>query len=236
MKYINSAFKFIHQNLFFYTINGLLFIALIILSSVFSHSQGFIWLNQTHTKELTYLFEGITFLGDGWFIILLSIFLLLFSKKHNKLALIILLSYISSGIFSQLLKNCISSPRPLTYFEIHHYKYYLETFAKSRDGYNSFPSGHTASFFALATVIANYFRQKHICFTMIILSIAVGYSRIYLGHHFLIDVIFGAIIGVLFGSFSAVWAKKITKNALIRKKIKKWKRRTTFIPNPSFNS
>lgn len=221
MKFMNSAFKIIHQNLFFYTINGLLLIALIILSCVFSHSQGFIWLNQTHTKVLTYLFEGITFLGDGWFIILLSIYLLLFSKKHNKLAFIILLSYISSGIFSQLLKNCISSPRPSTYFEIHHYKYYLETFAKSRIGYNSFPSGHTASFFALATVIANYFRQKHICFSMIILSIAVGYSRIYLGHHFLIDVIFGAIIGVLFGSFSAVWAKIITKNSFLIKKIKK---------------
>jgi membrane-associated phospholipid phosphatase len=233
---MNSAFKIIHQNLFFYTINGLLFIALIILSCVFSHSQGFIWLNQTHTKVLTHLFEGITFFGDGWFIILLSIYLLLFSKKNKELAFIILLSYISSGIFSQLLKNCISSPRPSTYFEIHHYKYYLETFAKSRVGYNSFPSGHTASFFALATVITNYFRQKHICFTMIILSIAVGYSRIYLGHHFLIDVIFGASIGVFFGSFSAVWAKKITKNTLIRKKIKKWKRHKTFFPNPSFNN
>jgi undecaprenyl-diphosphatase len=171
--------------------------------------------------------------GDGWFIILFSIYLLLFSKKHNKLAFIILLSYISSGIFSQLLKNCISSPRPSTYFEIHHYKYYLETFAKSRIGFNSFPSGHTASFFAFATVISNYFRQKYISFTMIILSIAVGYSRIYLGHHFLIDVIFGAIIGVMFGSFSAVSANKITKNTFIKKK---WKRRTTFFLNPSFNN
>jgi undecaprenyl-diphosphatase len=71
---------------------------------------------------------------------------------------------------------------------------------------------------------------------MVILSIAVGYSRIYLGHHFLIDVIFGAIIGVFFGSFSAVWAKKIMKNSFIRKKIKKWKRRTTIFPNPSFNN
>ena len=233
---MNSTIKIIHQNLFFYTINSLLFIALIILSCIFSHSQGFIWLNQIHTKVLTQLFEGITLFGDGWFIILLSLYLLLFSKKNKKLAFIILLSYISSGIFSQLLKNYISTPRPLTYFEIHHYKYYLETFVNSRVGYNSFPSGHTASIFALATVIANYFRQKYICFLMIILSIAVGYSRIYLGHHFLIDVIFGAIIGVLFGSFSAVWAKKITKTTLIRKIIKKWKRHNTYFPNPSFNN
>lgn len=233
---MNSTIKIIHRNLFFYTINCLLFIALIIFSCVFSHSQGFIWLNQIHTKVLTHLFEGITLFGDGWFIILLSLYLLLFSKKNKKLAFIILLSYISSGIFSQLLKNYISTPRPLTYFEIHHYKYYLETFVNSRVGYNSFPSGHTASIFALATVIANYFRQKYICFLMIILSIAVGCSRIYLGHHFLIDVIFGAIIGVLFGSFSAVWAKKITKTILIRKIIKKWKRHNTYVPKPSFNN
>jgi undecaprenyl-diphosphatase len=160
----------------------------------------------------------------------------LFSKNNRTLAFIILLSYISSGLFAQLLKNCITSPRPLTYFEIHHYKYYLETFANSRVGYNSFPSGHTASFFALATVIAHYFKQKHICISMLVLSAIVGYSRIYLGHHFLIDVTFGAIIGIIFGSFSAIWVSKISANPYLRKKIKKWKQSNTYFPNPSFNN
>jgi len=233
---MNFAFKIIRRNPFFYTLNGLLLFALITISSLFSHSQGFIWLNQIHSKILNLFFEGITFLGDGWFIILLSFYFLLFTKKNKKLTFIILLSYLGSGIFAQLLKNCIPTPRPLTYFEIHHYKYYLETFARSRVGYNSFPSGHTASFFALATVIANHFRQKYISISMFILSICVGYSRIYLGHHFLIDVIFGAIIGVWFGSFSAIWAKKIIKNSFIRKEMRKWKRPKTFVSNPSINS
>lgn len=232
---MNSVSKIIHQNRFFFTINFLLLCLFIIVSCLFTHGQGFIWINQIHNNLLTYIFENSTILGDGWFIIIISVSLL-FSKKTRTLAFIILLSYISSGLFAQLLKNCIHSPRPLTYFEIHHYKYYLETFAHSRVGFNSFPSGHTASFFSLATVIAHYFKQKHICISMLVLSAIVGYSRIYLGHHFLIDVIFGAIIGIIFGSFSALWVSKILANPYLRKKIKKWKQSNTYFPNPSFNN
>jgi undecaprenyl-diphosphatase len=234
---MKSAARIIYKNQFFFIINILLLTIFIILSCLFSHAQGFIWINQFHCKVLTYIFENITLLGDGWFIIILSISIIVFSKNNKKLALIILLSYISSGLFAQLLKNFFPSPRPLTYFEIHQYKYYLETFAKSRVGYKSFPSGHTASFFALATVIAHYFKQRRICILMLILSVAVGYSRIYLGHHFLIDIIFGAIIGIIFGSFSASWVNKISANSLIRKKIKRWKQPNSHYPNrPSFNN
>jgi undecaprenyl-diphosphatase len=35
-----------------------------------------------------------------------------------------------------------------------------------------------------------------------------GYSRIYLAHHFLIDVFVGAIIGILFGSLSVIWVNR----------------------------
>jgi undecaprenyl-diphosphatase len=201
-----------------------LLISLFALLLTFSRSQGFIWLNQIHSALLTFIFEKITFMGDGWFIISLSIGLL-FLKKYQKLAFIILLSYISSGLFSQLLKACVSSPRPFTYFELHHYKYYVETFANSRVGFKSFPSGHTASFFALATVMGNHFKNKYVCSKLLIMSALVGYSRIYLGHHFLIDVTFGAIIGLAFGFWSTVWISQLSANPLVRKKIKKLKRR-----------
>ena len=203
----------------------------------FSRVEGFMWFNQIHTSVLRAFFEAITFLGDGWFSIIMALLILVLSKKNKELAFIILFAYLSSGIFSQIIKNLIDSPRPKVYFEEHHLQYYIDTFATSRVGYRSFPSGHTASFFALATVFSNYWKKKQICITAIIMSILVGYSRIYLGHHFLIDVLFGAIIGIVFGSLSASWANKILANSYIRKKIKKWKEPNSYLPNhPSFNN
>jgi undecaprenyl-diphosphatase len=40
------------------------------------------------------------------------------------------------------------------------------------------------------------------------LGILVGYSRVYLAHHFLIDVFAGAVLGLLFGSLSYLWYNK----------------------------
>lgn len=232
---MNSILKVITQNPFFYGLNfGLVLIAVFLLC-IFSQADGFIWLNQLHNAILNLTFESITFLGDGWFIIVSSVFILVFVKKHRKLAFIILLSYISSGIFAQIIKNIIAAPRPKVYFELHHYQYYLDTFASSRIGFNSFPSGHTASFFALATVLSNYCKRRYVCTSLLILSILVGYSRIYLAHHFLMDVFVGAIIGVVFGSLSVIWYNKIIENPIIKKKIDSLKHSSPSFSNPTLS-
>lgn len=216
---MSSIIKSIAENKFFYSLNFALLTVVIVLLSCFTKADSFIWLNQFHTKFLNYIFECLTFLGDGWFVIVFSLVFIVFFKDHRALGLIILLSYISSGIFAQFIKNIIVAPRPKVYFELHHIQYYLDTFASSRIGLNSFPSGHTASFFAFATVISNYCKRKYICITMPLLSILVGYSRIYLGHHFLMDVFAGALIGVAFGSLSSIWFNQITENTFIKRKI-----------------
>jgi membrane-associated phospholipid phosphatase len=61
---------------------------------------------------------------------------------------------------------------------------------------DSFPSGHTTSAFALATTIAIISKDKKIGLFCFILAALTGYSRIYLGQHFLEDVGFGSLLGV----------------------------------------
>ncbi|OCB72543.1 Membrane-associated phospholipid phosphatase [Flavobacterium glycines] len=232
---MNSFLKVITQNSFFYSLNLVLIANISFLLCSSSQAEGFIWLNQFHTAILNFIFESITFLGDGWFIIVSSVFILLFIKKHRKLAFIILLSYISSGIFAQIIKNLIAAPRPKVFFELHHYKYYLDTFASSRIGFNSFPSGHTASFFALATVLSNYCKKRYVCISLLLLSILVGYSRIYLAHHFLMDVFVGALIGVAFGSLSVIWYNKISESTFVKRKIESFKNDSLNFPNPKLS-
>jgi len=65
---------------------------------------------------------------------------------------------------------------------------------------HSFPSGHTAASFAAATALSMaYPRARPLLYLS---AVAVGLSRIHLGHHFLSDVIAGGAIGVGVGWIS----------------------------------
>lgn len=61
----------------------------------------------------------------------------------------------------------------------------------------SFPSGHTAFFFALATVI--YLHHKKIGIVFLFLSLIIGISRIFVGVHWPTDILVGIIAGVFIG-------------------------------------
>jgi undecaprenyl-diphosphatase len=59
---------------------------------------------------------------------------------------------------------------------------------------HAFPSGHTATAFAAATVLSVLVPRAAPAFY--ILAAAIGYSRLYVGVHWPLDVIAGAVIGV----------------------------------------
>ena len=59
---------------------------------------------------------------------------------------------------------------------------------------HSFPSGHAATSFACATVLA--FAAPRLAVPLYLLAVAIAYSRVYVGVHYPIDVLGGAILGV----------------------------------------
>ena len=185
-----------------------LFVLLIfcfLLCIYFSKLYCFELLNSFHNYWLDLFFINFTIAGSGFISVAAAV--LLFLLKKRKQALTLLVAYITSGLFAQLLKNLFNQPRPNLYFnQLHiHYNHFVDGVTLYNN--NSFPSGHTASAFAMATVFALFYRQKSISLLAVFLAALAGYSRIYLAEHFLSDVLAGALTGVLFGmlSYYFIW-------------------------------
>ncbi|HEX7798658.1 MAG TPA: phosphatase PAP2 family protein [Vicinamibacterales bacterium] len=68
----------------------------------------------------------------------------------------------------------------------------------SRPGDASFPSGHAANAFAGASVLARRLRAQRVLWWA--LALLITYSRIYLGVHYPLDVIGGALLGYVCGT------------------------------------
>jgi membrane-associated phospholipid phosphatase len=70
---------------------------------------------------------------------------------------------------------------------------------------DSFPSGHTATAFATATVVGML--HPRLRWPALGLATLVGLSRVYLGVHFWFDVLAGAALGIAVG-WTAVWTMR----------------------------
>lgn len=133
----------------------------------------------------------ITAFGSGDFIFALAIILLFVDrKKKDRPAGIMLLAGLTTGHYVvSFLKEWIARPRPpFVLVDVH----VVGKLAKSF----SFPSGHTAIAFMAAAILSRYYRHPVIFFA---LASLVAFSRVYLGVHYVTDVISGAALGSMIG-------------------------------------
>lgn len=156
-------------------------------------AASFVDLNAYHRSTLDTIFIWVTFLGNGVFsIVVFVIFLLQRRWSH---ACQVMLAFLLSALLAQILKNLFSMPRPKQFFAPGQYHYFID--GVTGIGFASFPSGHTTSIFALATLLAIFTKNRKAKIAFLLCGVAVGYSRIYLGQHFLGDVLMGSCIGTL---------------------------------------
>src|SRR5450432_1718866 len=158
-----------------------------------SKENGFLFINEFHFNLLDYFFIFFTKIGDGIFVICIIILMLL--RKKTGWACQTTISFLVSGIFTQLLKFFFHIPRPKTYFGSNIHVHCIQNITLS--GSSSFPSGHTASIFALTTLLSIYYRDRRSSIFFFLIACLTGYSRIYLAQHFPADVLAGSFIGVI---------------------------------------
>ena len=208
---IASLYK---KNRLFFFVFLLFFLASAFVLLFFSKTDGFYFLNIYHTNLLTAIFTRFTYFGDGLFCVMIGILLFAFNKRF--VSLMVLSSYAISGIIAQVLKYFIIEPRPAVYLKDSSYQYFIDDV--TLHNLHAFPSGHTASAFALAAVLSFAAKNKTYSILYLVAAILVGYSRIYLARHFLTDVLAGAIIGVLSAIICWVFFEKLFTHLLRMKK------------------
>ena len=86
-------------------------------------------------------------------------------------------------------------PRPTKYFENEEVLHLVE--GVKMHEWNSFPSGHTITAFAIFMILVLVVKNNYLKFLFVMIAILAGYSRVYLSQHFLGDIFTGAIIGSL---------------------------------------
>jgi len=180
------------DNRYFFICFFFFFLAGLVLLLSAGKEEAFICLNPYHRTFLDRFFIGLTFLGDGLFTVVVCVILLLLRRYYQ--AWQVLTAFLLSALLAQILKSYFSMPRPKEFFAPGRYPYFIE--GVTHVGFSSFPSGHTVSIFALATLLALFEKNKKWNVFYLSGAALVGYSRIYLGQHFLGDILVGSVIGL----------------------------------------
>ncbi len=171
-------------------------IILLILFALDQQIRGVVKTN-INSAEWEMLVQTLNKFGDGGLqavVAIIMIFAGYLKKEANllKTGKYGLFAIIATGIAVQIIKHIIGRPRPtLTDAGISNFGPSISI------GLDSFPSGHTASSFALAAVLSSaYPKGKYVFYS---LAGIAGLSRIYLDSHFASDVFAGAILGTAVG-------------------------------------
>jgi undecaprenyl-diphosphatase len=128
--------------------------------------------------------------GEVLFIVAAGIYLTGRKKGWGKPAILLLSGLAATYYIASFLKTVIGRPRPFVIFTDANLLCGIE---KSF----SFPSNHAAFAFMAATILSAFFSRWRAL--LYLLAAAVGFSRIYIGVHYLSDVIGGAVLGMAVG-------------------------------------
>ena len=144
------------------------------------------------SDKLTVFWRLITHSGDRYVVIILGIILLLIKSLREKYGVKFAIAALSSTALYQIMKYIFQRPRPDLALRL------IE-----QGGY-SFPSGHSmnclVSYGILIYLLLRYCENRRLVkllsFGLGLLTILIGFSRVYVGVHYPTDIIGGWSLGI----------------------------------------
>lgn len=152
---------------------------------------AFIFPKYYHHKGLNHCMMAVAGLGDFGMVWIAIILLLSLEEGTKNAVQLVLVALLLATVVGQVtIKSLVKRLRPC-------HKYPEVQLLVPVPNDHSFPSGHTASSFACATVIYYFFPTFGIF--CLLFACLMAFSRIYLFVHYLSDVIFAMFLGIVVG-------------------------------------
>jgi membrane-associated phospholipid phosphatase len=171
--------------------------AAVVLQAGTMNKDLFLGLNSWATVLPDVIWSCWTILGDTWMVLTLLALCLWWQPQA---LLGFALAVPLGGAVSRLTKVLTQMPRPAGAMEPNQFHIVGPVLE-----FHSFPSGHTLSAFALLAVVLAGRRWGMWGWAALILAMGVGFSRMAVGAHWPADVLAGAALGWVCGTFTRAW-------------------------------
>lgn len=136
-----------------------------------------------------------------WIPLYLFILFLFFYKNSTKTGIILTVFFILVLVVGDQISSSVFKPFFARFRPTHHpdFASLVDTVKGYRGGRYGFISGHATNSFALSTFISLVYKNKYVTITTMLWAILNSYTRIYLGVHFVSDIVGGILVGTLIG-------------------------------------
>ena len=174
--------------------------------------DAFFWLNGSDSAfwdRFMWIYSGKVV----WLPLAVFIVVLLCYRKNWKESLLVLLMIALTITLCDQFASHVCKPIFTRFRPTHHPDFMdqVKVVFDYRGGKYGFISSHAANAFGFATLLALLFRDKFFGWTIFFWAVVTAYSRIYLGVHFITDIIPGALSGVFFGYIVYLLYAKVRK-------------------------
>jgi membrane-associated phospholipid phosphatase len=182
-----------HRSIFSWLI-GIAIAAIAIGAAFYLDDAVWHFIQLHRTRGMYHFMRGVSRFGDWPSHVALGLLLLGIawwrgSKKWTRIFLSMLVAMAIAGIAGDVIKRTFPRARPSVKSELRWGGPHFNT------KYHSFPSGHVAASTAFFGVLI--FVRRRIGLVCLAIPILIGFSRVYIGAHYLSDVVCGAVLGVL---------------------------------------
>ena len=172
------------------------------------NTDPIVWLQSFASAPLTRVMDGISWCGYTGSVIAAMTLLAFAHRLRPALAILILIG-LTAGV-TDVAKDLLEWPRPYQVDQrVAALGSFLPADATDADTGFGFPSGHVATTTTVAVGLVWLFRWSGASAALIIWLALMATSRLYLGRHFVGDVIGGFVLGSAV-AVVAVWALRLT--------------------------
>ena len=178
----------------FYSLVGILIVAIVVGAAFYFDDAVRDFIAQHQTPAMLHFMRSVSRLGDwpehfALGLLFLAMAWWLRSKKWMRIFLSMLIALAIAGVVGRGIKIATGRARPSVKTE------QVWNGSRFSSKYHAFPSGHVAASTAFFSVL--FFVSWRIGLACLPIPAVIGLSRIYLGAHYLSDVVCAAVLGIL---------------------------------------